>query len=431
MKRWMLVCSLLAANVFAADYTLTLRPEDVQLGRPVTLTLRGKTKSENVRVARVAGSVGRPLLVATLLDGTCQPDARDTRGCDELRVDFRTGRLEFRSFARQKGFRAALVDLGDLWDVPPLHIASRATRARPAVSIVIASTETGPLVLTTKLGNRTFTRTVDSRPRTYPASVAALAGVLHNAVAVSDAVVRTTGKDTGEQPPSTGNDDTGFCSVCDFCRDQPGGQTLGGCLGISDDGGGGGGGEPTPPLPPSPTPPTPPPPTPPSSCTLKVSRVQRILVDVLVHDLGVTDLCGASLSGFTAPTASFALNGEAKAFKTRLGAVPSTDLRSRGCAGCFFDVAKRFEASGVGVSSAKAALEPKCIRTYADLTDPSNAIEHAGVLEIARHYRDDLGSCKRSCDAAGAAHRAYCDCLPDYLKWEPGPPRPGTSACPK
>jgi hypothetical protein len=413
MKRFACLVFLVAASAFAADYTMTLEREHVVLEKPTTLTLGGAP--ESIRLERAGGTIAEPLLVATRLDGSCVPGALDATGCDELRVDFRNGQLEFRSFARSKGIRAQLEGLDGVWETAPLRIASTPRKTQPALSIAITTSRPETLRFAAKLDTRDFTRTVEHRGSTYPASVAPLLLLLHEVIASTDRVARTKEVGTTEPTPSGGGGGSDSCAICSLCKNLPGGSTLGGCLGLPGGGGllGGGGGKKTP-----------------KACTISIDEALRVFGDVLRLDAGVTVLCTGTL-GATSPRAIF--DSETAKFKHDFDTTPTSDAESKDCALCFQLVAHRYESSGGGTGSLQGILKPKCINSYAKLKDPANASEYASVFDQAKQFRDDLAGCKRTCDSgppSPAAHRTYCGCGGGFLTWEPTGPRPSTPACP-
>src|SRR5262245_22401928 len=249
---------LFATRVLGADLSMTIEREHVLLDKPVTLTVQGA--AESIRLERAGGTVGRPMLIANRLDGSCKHGAKDATGCDELRVDFESGQLEFRSFARRKGIRAQLDGLDAVWETAPLRITSRSR----TLNLTITSAASGKLRFAAAVNKENFSRTVENRGRTYPASIAPLLLLFHDVMG-SDRVVRSKEVGTTEPPPPSGGGSGSSCSICDFCQSLPGGSTLGGCLGDGGIlGGPGGGGI-----------------RKPKSCTITVDEALRVFADVL------------------------------------------------------------------------------------------------------------------------------------------------------
>ncbi|HEX7807083.1 MAG TPA: hypothetical protein VF608_00070 [Thermoanaerobaculia bacterium] len=409
---------VLSLPIHAAQFTATITKADVVLKQPRRLELRGE-QPRTLVVHSLGGTAARPVMTASVLDGTCLTDTLDARACDQLLVDFRSGKIEYRSFKRERGLRTFVTNLDAVWAAPQrLDIRTRPAR-RSNVSVAIASVPVGKserITYTAKVEGRTFTHTVDASLRA-PISLAPLALAFHDALARPDIAVRSQTVDTGTSTPNPGSDDNRACDICDFCRNKPGGNKLLDCIDDPGLNGGGGGGTAVP--------------APPGSCTISTERVLDMLASVLEFESGVKDLCKGSFSTMFFGIYTTAFSGEAAAFKKYRGTLALSDTKSRGCAKCFLDVAKRFDGATGPIAVIRGQLSPKCITTLTDLTDPANAAEHNVVSSIANAYRDDLARCKRGCDNTAATHRAYCDCLTGYVAWEPTGPGAGTSGCPK
>jgi hypothetical protein len=425
---------VLAATSAASVYNLSISPADLRLqGRGVAALRASAGQTEpplSIAFERSGGSPGLPTLQATLLTGSCSPDSQQRDGCDRATLDFATGHLEFRSFSRRKGIAADLQGLPSVWD-SALRVTSRPTKAEPRLALLIqAPSAANRITFEARVADREYSLAIDSPMRRNPASLVPLLALLHQVVdaesgstGIAGAVPRTSGERGTEKPPGGPGTDDRVCDLCDFCSDLPGGQTLGGCLGDGGGGGGFGGGF---------TPPPPPPPPPPSPCTITTEQALEVLSDVLFFELPALSLCKSSLSSISI-TYTKLFDNEAKNFKAKRDGF--ADPPSKSCANCFFQVTRRFGTAGTGIVALKSILSRKCIRDYSKLSDPANAGELGAVVGLGQSYLNDLATCKKSCDPLPPTppppHRAYCDCLADYLSWELTGPRPGAATCPR
>jgi len=332
------------------------------------------------------------------------------------------GRVEMRSFARQKGVSLTLDGTPTLFQTVPLRIASRraATGPRADLRITSPSAPKTPERITyeVNVGARRHQLAVDFRVRRGPATLLPLAALLSEVLGrestTDDRVPRTTGGsvDTGEKPPTTGSNDNRSCFICDLCSNVPGGQTLGGCLGTPSLGGGGGGT------------------ATPTACAISTETALEVFQETVFLDTTASSLCENTLAS-TIGTQVARFNKEATRFQSKVD-TPGLDLKSKSCAACFRDMAKLFVGSGAGIVEIKGILSGNCIKDYATLK--THAAQYATMKGRAQRFIDDQALCKKTCDTGTVAsppatHRAYCDCLSLYLGWAPGP-YPLTTGCP-
>ena len=427
-----IICSsgLLANSSPPPVYTFNVNPDDLLLKRRATAELRatgqGLQRPLSIAFERTGGSTGQPVLTATLLTGSCSPDSSDRTGCDSLMIDFSTGKLEFRSFSRRKGIVALLDGIASLWNTSgPIRLTSRKSRALPILSIAVSSpaSRAAPqrVNFEARVNDRRYGLAVDFTVRRSPVTLLPLLALFKQVIEAESRAGGVTPRSTNEQvdtSPGGLGSGGGSCSLCDFCSSLPGGNTVGGCLGSS--GGGSGGANPG-------AVPAPPPSSP---CPVANDQALETFGNVLWLELAMMSLCSNSMAALVPYIDLF--DTETDLFKTKRDSV--ADPISKACADCFFQVNRRYgiRFGGTGMAALKSILSPKCIRTYSDLLAPANAPQLTLMKSVARQYMDSLANCKKRCDSstAPAPHRAYCDCLPKYLLWEPAGPRPGSVTCP-
>jgi hypothetical protein len=416
-----LVCfPLLAQRV--PVYTVDLTLDDVRANHPSTIELHPVSSVDRpIKISFRPGN--EPTVIeAVVLEEGCDPASTESNGCDRMSFDPFFGRVEMRSFARQKGVSLVLDGTPTLFQTVPLRIVTRpaATGSPADVRITSPAAPKTPerIMYAVNVGARRHALAVDFRAMRGPATLLPLAALLSEVIsreaAMADRVPRTTGGsvDTGEKPPTTGSNDNRSCFICDLCSNVPGGQTLGGCLGTPSLGGGGGGT------------------ATPTACTISTETALEVFQETVFIDTIGSSLCENTLAS-TIGTHVARFNKEATRFQAKVD-TPGLDAKSKSCAACFRDMAKLFVGSGAGIVEIKGILSGNCIKDYATLK--THAAQYATMKGRAQKFIDDQALCKKACDTGTivsppATHRAYCDCLSLYLSWAPGP-YPLTTGCP-